>query len=537
MSHWPIRVQLTLRYFLFFSVAALLLVFSSWLLLKKSLVSTAQSELEERTEDLAGFLRRQPQDATLEQIRIALKREYAGRDEGKYLLIIDQNGEWLYFSQRRSIATPIPPLPVRSPGVTPDFHRPAPLLQSFACTIQVGKTTYRVVTGLSFRRAEVLLHSFAQSLLLLTPVLLMLAALAGHLLSRKALAPVAAISTEARRINETNLSVRLPLPETRDELQDLSETLNQMLARIDTAFGSVRAFTANASHELRTPLSLIRTRVEIALCFPRSAEYYKTALEQVQATTVHMTALLESLLTLARADANVETISLAPVSLDLLVMEAADHWRPLAQRQGLTLSIVGNGAPGWVMGDITALRRCIAILMENACRYTESGTVEIGLEAEQGFVTLLVRDTGIGIAPQHMPRLFERFYRGNGVRQANGFERGRTRSCKEWLRVRSIAREMDRRPASRGVAGGEPAGSRLLLPYTPASMRHNGERFCNQRSTNPSSPRISQRLCRRNQADSVVVSSSRLAANRGNRVIEDALQRHRSAVSQLPVCR
>src|SRR6185312_9988144 len=170
-----------------------------------------------------------PEGATLEQRRSALNREYSGRDEGKYLLIVDQNGDWLYSSQRRSIATPMLSLPLRSPGVTPDFHRPAPLLQSFACTIQVGKTTYRVVTGLSFRRAEVLLHSFARSLLLLTPVLLILAALAGHLLSRKALAPVAAISTEARRINETNLSVRLPLPETRDELQDLSETLNQML--------------------------------------------------------------------------------------------------------------------------------------------------------------------------------------------------------------------------------------------------------------------------------------------------------------------
>jgi signal transduction histidine kinase len=430
MNHWPIRVQLTVRYFLFFSAAALLLVFSSWLLLKKSLVSTAQSELEERTEDLAGFLRRQPQDATLEQTRIALKREYAGRDEGKYLLIIDQSGEWLYFSQRRSIATPMLPLPPRSPGVTPDFHRPAPMLQSFACTIQVDGSTYGVATGLSFRRSQVLLHLFARSLLLLTPVLLILAALAGHLLSRKALAPVAAISAEARRINETNLSVRLPLLETRDELQDLSETLNQMLARIDTAFGSVRAFTANASHELRTPLSLIRTRVEIALCFPRSAEYYKTTLEQVQATTVHMTALLESLLTLARADANVETISLTPVSLDLLVMEAADHWRPFTQRQGLTLSIVGNGAPRWVMGDITALRRCTAILMENACRYTESGTVEIGLEAEPGFVTLLVKDTGIGIAPQHMPHLFERFYRGNGARRANGFGEGEPHRAK-----------------------------------------------------------------------------------------------------------
>lgn len=430
MKHWPIRVQLTLRYFLFFSAAALLLVLSSWLLLNKSLVSTAQSELEERTEDLAGFLHRQPQGATLEQKRSALNREYSGRDEGKYLLIVDQNGDWLYSSQRRSIGTPMSPLPPRSPGVTPAFRTPVRKLQYFSCTLQVNDNTYKVVTGLSFRRSEVLLRSFARSLLLLTPALLILAALAGHLLSRKALAPVAAISAEARRINETNLSVRLPVSATRDELQDLSETLNQMLARIDTAFGSVRAFTANASHELRTPLSLIRTRVEIALCFPRSAEHYKTTLEQVQATTVHMTALLGSLLALARADANVETISLAPVSLDLLVMEAADHWRSLAQRQGLTLSIVGNGAPGWVMGDITALRRCTAILMENACRYTESGTIEIGLECEQGFITLLVKDTGIGIAPQHMPHLFERFYRGNVLRRANGFGEGEPHRAK-----------------------------------------------------------------------------------------------------------
>lgn len=422
MKHWPIRVQLTLQYFLFFSAAALLLVLSSWLLLNRSLVSTAQSELEERTEDLAGFLHRQPPDATLEQRRSALNREYSGRDEGKYLLIVDQNGDWLYSSQRRSIATPMSPLPPRSPGVTPAFRTPLRTLQSFSCTLQVNNNTYKVVTGLSFRRSELLLRSFARSLLLLTPALLTLAALAGHLLSRKALAAVAAISAEARRINETNLSVRLPVSATRDELQDLSETLNQMLARIDTAFDSVRSFTANASHELRTPLSLIRTRVEIALCFPRSAEHYRKTLVEVQGTTVHMTALLESLLMLARADANVETMALSPISLDLVAAEAAEHWSPRARQQGLTLRFAKSHEPTSVMGDITALRRCMAILMENACRYTERGDIEIGLEREQGFVTLLVRDTGVGIAPEHIPHLFERFYRGNGARRANGFE-------------------------------------------------------------------------------------------------------------------
>ena len=237
-------------------------------------------------------------------------------------------------------------------------------------------------------------------------------------MSRRALAPVAAISAEARRINETNLSVRLPVSETRDELQDLSETLNQMLARIDSAFASVRAFTANASHELRTPLSLIRTRVEVALCFARSPEHYKKTLQEVQATTVHMTALLESLLALARADANAEALALVPISLTPLVAEAAEHWEQFAQQQGLSLRLIGSEAPAWAMGDVTALRQCVAILIENACRYTERGGIEIGLERESDRVTLLVRDTGVGISPEHIPHVFERFYRcGNACRE------------------------------------------------------------------------------------------------------------------------
>ena len=428
MSHWPIRVQLTLRYFIFFSAAALLLVLSSWLSLRTSLVSTAQSELDERIEDLAGFLERQPQNASLEQIRTALNHEYAGRDEGKHLLIINQNGEWLYFSDRRSVSLPLPPLPPRSPGATLALQKPPYPLQSLSRTITVNDNTYRVITGLSFHHAERLLLSFARNLLLLTPALLIMAAIAGHLVSRRALAPVAAISAETRRINETNLSVRLPVSDTRDELQDLSETLNQMLARIDSAFASVRAFTANASHELRTPLSLIRTRVEIALCFTRSPEHYKKTLEEVQATTVHMTALLESLLALARADADAEALALIPISLDRLAAEAAEHWDPLAQQQGLSLCLTGSHAPAWVMGDVTALRQCVAILMENACRYTERGSIEIGLEREPDHVTLLVRDTGIGIAPEHIPHLFERFYRcGNAYRENGCDEQHRAR--------------------------------------------------------------------------------------------------------------
>lgn len=123
-----------------------------------------------------------------------------------------------------------------------------------------------------------ILGSFRMDLWLLAPAVLLSALTAGYLLSRRALHPVAAIVAEARRINDHNLSIRVPVIQTGDELAELSDTLNQMLERIETAFRSVRSLTANASHELRTPLSLIRTRVDIALCFPRSIEEYRAIL-------------------------------------------------------------------------------------------------------------------------------------------------------------------------------------------------------------------------------------------------------------------
>src|ERR1700761_9030183 len=115
-----------------------------------------------------------------------------------------------------------------------------------------------------------LLADFRAKLLLLTPAVLLLAAIGGHFMSREALAPVAAIAAEARRINDRNLDSRLPIPGTRDEIANLSETLNQMLGRVEAGVRSIREFTANAAHELRTPLSLIRAEVEVALSKPRA---------------------------------------------------------------------------------------------------------------------------------------------------------------------------------------------------------------------------------------------------------------------------
>jgi signal transduction histidine kinase len=146
------------------------------------------------------------------------------------------------------------------------------------------------------------LARFGRMLMLGIPLALVLASLGGYWLSGRALAPVKQITTDARRINATNLSDRLAVPRAHDELRELSETLNGMLGRIDKSLSQMRQFTADASHELRAPLALIRTAAEFSLLRERSREELVDALQKILRESRHTTNLVDSLLFLARAD-------------------------------------------------------------------------------------------------------------------------------------------------------------------------------------------------------------------------------------------
>jgi heavy metal sensor kinase len=436
MRPLPIRLRLTLWYCAMFATAAVLLSVSSWWMLRRSLMATEYHELQERAEDVQLLLKQLGPDATLNVLQQKFDEIYQVKDDGKYLQVMDQDGNWLYRSKRMideglRLAAP-GDLP--SQGTIVEFHQGTRYVRVLAYPIQANGRVYSVQTGIALNKSMVLLSAFGAQLLLLTPGVLVLAAIGGHFMSRKALAPVAAIATEARRINDRNLDVRLPIAETRDEISHLSETLNQMLARVESGVRSIRDFTANAAHELRTPLALIRTEVEVALSKPRAAEEYREACEQVQMETVRMTGLIDSLLILARADAGMEVLRFELVNANQLAFEVGEKWKTAMRLAFLDFSVGTPAEPVFVQADMNALQRLLTILLDNAVRYSQpGGSVSLRVAREGGLVLFTVHDAGIGIAPEHQPRIFDRFYRVDRTRGTTSRGSGLGLALAKWI--------------------------------------------------------------------------------------------------------
>ena len=306
------------------------------------------------------------------------------------------------------------PQPDRIPsgGIQSDFHLGTRFVRVLAYPIVVRGKTYSVQTGMALNKSAALFIMFRNDLLLLTPAVILLAALAGHLMSRKALKPVAALAAKARLINDRNLDTRVPVANSTDEISDLSRTLNQMLERIDKAFASVRAFTGNASHELRTPISLMRMEIDVALYRPRSADEYRDTLMRLNEEAMRMTGLVENLLSLARADGGAEAVSMTAVDVRTLLESVQRTWTTPMQRAMLDFRLELPTAGLFLLGDASSLRRLLAILLENAAKYTPpGGSVVLAATDEGTRLVLSVRDSGIGIAEEEIPRIFERFYR------------------------------------------------------------------------------------------------------------------------------
>jgi heavy metal sensor kinase len=253
-------------------------------------------------------------------------------------------------------------------------------------------------------------------LLTLGPAAMASAVGGGYLLARKALAPVDRMAATAAEITATRLDRRLAEPEAHDELGYLAHTFNAMISRLQRSFDEVRRFTADAAHELRTPLAAMRTEAEVALRSPRSPERDTRVLENLLEEIERLTRLVNHLLFLCREDTGTGVSQFRQVRLDQLVREVCEHMDVAAREKGLDLRVDLPKACE-VNGEPDRLRQLFFNLFDNAIKYTApGGRVTVESEPSNGHARVSVTDTGIGIPSQHLPHVFERFYRVDSSR-------------------------------------------------------------------------------------------------------------------------
>ena len=242
-------------------------------------------------------------------------------------------------------------------------------------------------------------------------VTVLLALAGGYMLARRALKPVARLTEAANRITASELSIQLPVQTRwRDELADLAETFNTMIARLGISFERERRFTADAAHELLNPLAAVRNEAEVALRRPRETAAYQQTLHTILTDVRRLGRMIDQLLELARidADADIQREALDPT---VLCKEATARWHATASARQLSLTCRSD-QPAFVRANAIHLEAVFDNLLENAIKYTpKGGSIDVVVEADATSIMLTVSDTGIGFPPDVADRLFDRFHR------------------------------------------------------------------------------------------------------------------------------
>ncbi len=250
------------------------------------------------------------------------------------------------------------------------------------------------------------------TLLLTIPVTLLVAAGLAYLLAFKALAPVDQLRQMTDEITAERLDRRLPVPNPDDELGHLALTINSMIARLEQSFAEIRRFTADASHELRTPVAVIRSEAEMGADLSGDVEEARSRFQSILEECTRLTSATSQLLTLSRGDADVTQSVEEHVSIGALLQEIVDAMRPLACDKQQSLTIGSLDPEAVVLADPERLRQVFHNLVDNAIKYTQSGgTIQLACHRENSEVVAEVQDNGIGIPEEHVPKIFNRFYR------------------------------------------------------------------------------------------------------------------------------
>lgn len=290
-----------------------------------------------------------------------------------------------------------------------------------------------IVAGYPSGEVEALLPQYFSALLLLAPVVLALSTIGGWFLAKASLRPVDEITRTAQDITASNLSRRLPVTNTKDEIGRLSETLNDMISRLESSFERIRQFTADASHELRTPLTIMTGELELALRSRKTPDEYQAVLSSALQEVLRLSHVVESLLLLSRTDMGRVSLHMERVNLGELLADLADAATILGTQKNIYITF--RTSPDlYVSADGGKLRQVFLNLVDNAVKYTPSGgMISIAIHREGNWAEVRVRDTGIGIEREHLRKIFDRFYRVDKARSRELGGAGLGLSIVQWI--------------------------------------------------------------------------------------------------------
>ncbi len=433
-----VRAQLTLWYTAIFALLLLLAGVLLYLHLRDSLAASLDSALQLRAQQLASYISVQHNQIVLNDVVADLPgfgpdndgdgpQQDSTRADVNFdalVRLLDLHGHVLHATPAFE-KLPVPQASVTQPllgtpwqgTITSANGQPVRL---YSRTLSDDGHVFALLqVGESLDLMQQTLAQVTTELLVAALCVLLLGALGSYWLAGRAFAPIRRLIEVARTIKEGDLHQRVPVPQTADEVQALALTFNEMLTSLEATLNRQRRFVSDASHELRTPVAVIRSKTDLALQQPGDEREYLAVLREINCESERLGRLIGDLLVLARGDEGKTRFEFEPVALHQIAEAVAANAEPLALERGVNLQVEIE-EPVTVQGDEARLIQVIMNLLDNAIRHTNAGgSVTVCVARTQAEARLTVRDTGIGIAPEHLPHIFERFYRVDSARSFN----------------------------------------------------------------------------------------------------------------------